>query len=340
MPIRLISDGKAGDDIEKAYAVQNGKTAPVSRIYAVQGGKTSLRWTKKGTRENPYRISSWDDLMKIKNDPAGYYILTQDIQDTHSGTVDFSRFPYSPLLPPDIPFTGVLDGCGYQIRKNILGAKITTLKVSSDGYCGIMFCKNEGIITRLRLSLKGIEARNYTGTCDNCQCIGTVAGYNSGTIDQIWGEYTPFLALTANSYFVPSGAMAGRNTGTIKNVRVGPYQINVLPKTGGIVGINEGLLKSSLALTAFYGNVGSGEGAFAAENRESGIIQYCIASEKAVPLVGENKGTIDKWSENFRDEYKGMWSCRGEFNDEPNTWTGFNAANTDWPRPAFKKVIY
>lgn len=110
----------------------------------------------QGTKFAPYQIETAAELEEIRDNLAACYSLEADL--TLEGE-------FSPIGSQFEPFTGVLEGNGYQIRN--LFMRHTTQ------YAGL-FAWNEGEIRNVVLENANVRA---TGA------VGAVAGYNDGVIE-------------------------------------------------------------------------------------------------------------------------------------------------------------
>ena len=81
----------------------------------------------EGTSENPYVITSPNELDEIRNNLSGYYILGNDI--------DLSSISeWTPIGTEEEPFKGTLDGQGYSIN-NLTITSDNLDVVGLFGYC-------------------------------------------------------------------------------------------------------------------------------------------------------------------------------------------------------------
>lgn len=147
--------------------------------------------------------SDWD---KIVQDPAGYYILSNDIS---------FKMEEIPVINN---FTGILDGNGYKIQR------FSNSNTSCDANYGI-FKTNSGTIKNLIIEDGTFVANNASGS-DTCY-LGVLSGTNKGTIinvdfKSITANITANIDITINSFqdintYAHVGLYAGNNQGTIEN---------------------------------------------------------------------------------------------------------------------------
>ncbi len=99
-----------------------------------------------GTEENPYKISTAEELQNVNNDVTAHYILTADI--------DLQEVDFTPIGNADSgAFSGSFDGNGYTI---------SNLNIFSGKYAGLFGC-NEGIIQNVILSDIFVYGTRYVG---------------------------------------------------------------------------------------------------------------------------------------------------------------------------------
>ena len=128
-----------------------------------------------GTPENPYQISTPDQLDAVRNDLTANYVLTADID--LSGTENWTPIgSYDASVPEDDSaafansFSGSLDGDGHTI---------SNLTVEQDNGIGI------GLIglTSGDAVVKNITVQN--ANCSGMMSVGTIIGYNLGTVHNL-----------------------------------------------------------------------------------------------------------------------------------------------------------
>lgn len=178
-----------------------------------------------GTQTNPYKITKYEDLIKINQFPSSHYILESDISLRN---IEWTSICSSTKQP----FTGKFDGNGH----HIIGA--------DSGIFGL----NKGIITNLTTT--GGKISKYVKELGFN--IGAIALYNEGEITNCNNESSISFSLN-NSCDMFAGGIAGSNAGRIfhsSNIGAldssssayagynGAERINV--HMGGIAGRNTG----------------------------------------------------------------------------------------------------
>ena len=161
-------------------------------------------------------IHTAEDLINARDNLYGFYRLASDI--------DLSGIEWMPVGTTAMPFGGLFDGNGYEIKN--LG-----IALGESDYVGL-FGVNRGTIRKVKLTGVKITGRDYTGglagksdgTIIDCSVSGDVAGRNRVGV----------LAGYTSGRIADSGA-AGTVTGTEYN-------------TGGLVGyMSGGLVERSSA---------------------------------------------------------------------------------------------
>ena len=211
MPIRQVTAGTSSTELQKCYCIHDGITMLGRKIYVAQDQKTKLCWDRPGSRSNPYQLWTATDLKNVAKDPAGHYLMMQDI------TIPTDGEEYLPLVW-EVPFTGVFDGQGHKLKTKSMNTLTVnmqgkTVKDTDPGStygrslsCGL-FGINMGIITRIDLTELPLFFSYKTDR------FGVVVGSNRGIIDQIKSRSIYRLC---NERTHNSGGIVATNTGTIQ----------------------------------------------------------------------------------------------------------------------------
>ncbi|AQQ71096.1 hypothetical protein SMSP2_01460 [Limihaloglobus sulfuriphilus] len=182
-----------------------------------------------GTPENPYQISTREDLEAVNNDLEAHYIMINDINlagNTYTRAV----------IAPDIftstgytgtPFTGTFNGNGH-----IIGA----LNITGVNQLGL-FCQigSSGKIINLGLEDISINGKEYLGglcvtnegTINNCYSNGVIQGVNYSLNEMLSGF----------------GGLCGMNKGTIVD-SYSSCEVSGIHSAGGLVGSNTGYISN------------------------------------------------------------------------------------------------
>ncbi|MDX9853319.1 MAG: tandem-95 repeat protein, partial [Tenuifilaceae bacterium] len=165
----------------------------------------------KGSKEEPYLISSFDHLMWMSantahpyyNSPDAHYRLTGDIDARASHTVD-GGFPGIPHYHSREPFNGSFNGKGYAIKnfKSTMGLFTATSGIARIDSMALVNVTVQGS------DIGGLVTRNY-GTINACYVTGFAMGNNCGLIAYVSDGYI------TSCY--AAGRLEGRNSGITHN---------------------------------------------------------------------------------------------------------------------------
>ncbi len=113
-------------------------------------------------------IHSEEDFQKIRDNPAGEYLLTQDI---------FLHDPFEPIGTKKDPFSGTFDGN----NKTISNLKIARSKEVLVGFFG--YIASEGNVRNLKIILAPGEEDDPS--IEGKRIVGGLAGWNEGSISHV-----------------------------------------------------------------------------------------------------------------------------------------------------------
>ncbi len=147
------------------------------------------------------KISTVEDFKAMANGLNGKYYLTNDINFTNQ-TID----PISNWVT-GASFNGVLDGRGYSISNLTLNAQSNKVLTNGETWGNSLFPKLGGEVRNLSIV-------NITSIGDGF--IGTIAGENSGTIENCYVQ-GKVVGTKGWIYHTHSGGLVGINSGTISN---------------------------------------------------------------------------------------------------------------------------
>ena len=124
-----------------------------------------------GSKNNPYQISTPEQLDAIRNNLMVNYILLNDIDLSEWGT-------WVPICGKNenSPFTGVLDGNGYTIKNLAVGS----FTARNANYTGLFVCLKNAIIKNLTIENETI---NISADNDLRQYIGGISSYVNGNVE-------------------------------------------------------------------------------------------------------------------------------------------------------------
>mgnify|MGYP004655863007 CR=1 FL=1 len=226
-----------------------------------------------GTEDNPYQITTAQELQNINNDVTAHYKLMADI--------DLNNVEFTPIGNADSgAFSGVFDGNGHTISNlNVLAGKFAGL-----------FGYNEGIIKNVTLKdiyvygtryLGGIVGQNTSlGTIADCKVL-------SGTIESDGGLNK-----------INAGGICGFNSGSFEGAFLNGSNLTVesnrnSSQVGGIVGFNEynftlnALNTGNVFSSSHYSPPSSDAISYICSG---GLIGYCTSS--AVIINSYNTGNV------------------------------------------------
>ncbi len=196
-------------------------------VYPVTVEYSTLKQNRQSTEavDSSYiRINSFEDLDNIRNDLSGHYVLMKDLDFTEEPAlrpIGEGNFAYS-KWSAEGGFTGTLDGRGY---------KITGLKIQSNRQCTGLFTSiaAEGTVRNLT-----VEAQVTANVENDNNAIGSIAGYNEGTIENCLVD----VNITGQGKFIMAAGIAGCNGGTIRYCQAEGFiaATGDIPKVASIAG--------------------------------------------------------------------------------------------------------
>ena len=113
----------------------------------------------KGTLDDPYPISSKNDLISINKNLEGYYKLTSDI--------DLENIEWEPIGSPNTPFTGTIDGDGYTVSN----LSIMSAKQGMEGLFGVV---ENATLKNINIKNVTLKSAKYYSTPTG---VGAIVGY-------------------------------------------------------------------------------------------------------------------------------------------------------------------
>ena len=230
-------------------------------------GQTITLYANWKTSENVYLLDEPEDLLNVKENPNGIYVLQNDLNGV--------QLSLQPFATADVPFNGIFDGNGYSIKSvSLVGRYNNQGETSLFGYIG-----EKGLVKDL-----GVEQFN---TNANVQEAATFAMSNRGTIENCYACSTITVTDKDENLVVKSAGLVLENHGTIKNCYFQGNLVAFVPggehgASAGICLVNTGKVDNCLVLqTAIlvlndrntYGEVD----ALVGEN--SGSVQNCYYAD-------------------------------------------------------------
>jgi hypothetical protein len=185
-----------------------------------------------GTEGDPYQITNWTQLNKVRDDLTAYYVLNNNLSSSDSDYIS----EWVPIGDEENPFSGSFDGD----NKKISGLSFNALKP----YNG-MFGYLSGNVSNLGL-IDGESISAFRRCLVSC-AVGGLAGYSSGVI--------------RNSYFVGTLSFQATNVGGLVGVSTGEIYDSYSDgfydndgNVGGLVSYQEGGIISRSYSTANAGS--------------------------------------------------------------------------------------
>lgn len=215
-----------GDKVE-FYAEEDEKIVFVAQWEAILAGG--------GTSEDPYKVTSYEDLVKVATMTRGgsayqtaYYALTADI--------DCKKQNLKPIGDDRYPFRGIFDGRGYVISNAVF--------VADGGYQGL-FGKVDGDGV-----LKNFGVKKYSMNGDGALISAPVAGVyaSSQPIENVFAGGVTDIAITSDRSAVVKIVAAGGFIAELRGKAVNCYSeskvtvtfassaYNTVAYVGGFVG--------------------------------------------------------------------------------------------------------
>lgn len=237
----------------------------------VGAGETVVLYAQYKKMENEsiggiYYVDDYADLLLMKNDLSGTYVLIQDVE-LPSNTMWSNNYECG---TPSNPFNGKFFGNGYTIFGGLYNHSY-----QKEVYCGLFgYIGESGWVQDLHLELwidtwdySATFARYNKGTIVNCSAAGTVAAlenefqrkelyvggivvFNEGTIKNTLS--TVFMSGTTLTKNIQMGGICVKNSGTVENCiylrrneydSIGGYKYsdNTSFQIDGLMCVNEGL---------------------------------------------------------------------------------------------------
>lgn len=235
-------------DAELKFTKLTAETTYVLTIYAGYEGEKvellvkELTTTNLGTAENPYVLKTKDDLTKyLKNDRTAHFELGADIDFGENSGIN-------PLFTSSSAFTGTFDGKGYTIKNYTVAdrkdGEYTYINTSTQYYGIFGYIGTTGVVKNLKIENATVHiARKNTMSSSQTLYYGILAGYNSGTIEnvEVISSNVYLKSTNRTEKLLTIGGLVGLNTakGTIDNVSVEANisVVGVIDATvGGVVG--------------------------------------------------------------------------------------------------------
>lgn len=212
-------------DSENTNNVESSNTT--ENESANSSSKSAKALTGNGTQENPYLISTAEDLVAFRDAVNGGQTdacakLTANIDLNGTGE-------WTPIATNDAPYLGTFDGAGFTIDG-------LTINQPSNDYLGFFAAiGTNSVVKNMTIGSNSSISGNMT--------VGGIAGNNQGTISGC----TNYASVNATTE--ECGGIAGVNNGTIELCNSllsegSNAKITGAKNIGGIVGSNHGTIRS------------------------------------------------------------------------------------------------
>lgn len=251
----------------KAVDVQGNE----SRIASINNAKKMYYSEGNGTRNNPYIISTEQQLDAVRYFPDKHFRLKNDI------ILSAEWIPIGSGDEQVNMFSGSFDGAGY---------KISNLTVNGGDYSGLFGYINCGEVKNLYVSADKVIGKNSVGIIaggnnggkiENCMTDGLVrakdnygggiVGWNNGIVNRC---QSTALAVEAQSY---AGGITGWNSGTVSECMSCNYSVVANMYASGIGGVNiDGTVKNCVAANMNVVDYMTDNNGKITTNRSDGIV--------------------------------------------------------------------
>ncbi|QWB99410.1 InlB B-repeat-containing protein [Mycoplasmatota bacterium] len=201
---------------------------------------TSRKIEGEGSQDQPYLIYDEEDILTLKTFVENEHTFEGKYFKVVDGvsTLDLSNLEeaFTPIGTTQFHFGGILDGNGVNIVLN--------MNQPMDEYIGLFHTLGSSAL------IKNIE---ISGSLVGQSYVGSIAGRNMGTIDQVI-NYASISSVDGNDI----GGIVGYNEGTIKNAtNKGQVTMNGT-YAGGITGQNSGTITDAYNKADITGNTSIG----------------------------------------------------------------------------------
>ena len=226
-----------------------------------------------GTKEDPYKITSKEDLEALRDSVNGgntyedeYFKITDDIDLGGEGS------PWKPIGTKEHPFEGTLLGDGHTVS----GLHVNNEKADNQGLFGV----NGGSIENLTVE----------GSVTGGDNVGGIAGTNTGS--GIIKDCTANVTVNGHDNV---GGIAGKNDGTVTDCTNKGSVTGTGTNAGGITGSNNGTVSGNANTGSVTGETGAGgitgsNNGTVSGNTNTGSVTG--TGTNAGGITGSNNGTV------------------------------------------------
>ena len=301
--IEEVADDALNDDSsfnENLGEEENAETSDDTSEEVSQGNENETN-SDDGTTppgndtENTTDTSEEDDLDDVVSAKVYYIDSASDLYDMDGSSDTFilrRNISISSWRP--IPFYGTLDGRGYTID--------ITVSSSSGDYAGLFSELSGGSVSNLILS---------GSVTASCEAVGGVAGYNAGSISNVWNQISVANNRSVVGY---AGGIAGNNNGSISEcMNSGTIRCNN-GYAGGIAGFMGGDIEFSINFSSV---TGINAGGIVGRCPDNGTIGCCINygsyyGSGTGSIIGGIAGYFGTWTWPINILLSSIFSCATE----------------------------
>ncbi len=281
-------------------------------IFIMSFVSASCNFDGSGTKEDPYNVSSAEDLNCVRNHLDTHFVQTNDIDLSESELL--SGEGWVPIGDDSSKFTGGFNGDGYTIKNLYINRP-------SKDYQGLFGYTNGAMINNIILDNVNVLGDGYVGGLIGYNQDSTVSNsYSTGSIsgsgDYVSGDFAVFgyvggligyneYSKVINCYSTCSvsgkrsvGGLIGYNQDSMVSNSYSTGSVSGTNNVGGLIGYNRSdsvILKSystsSVSGTSSIGGfVGNNQDSFVSKSYSTGSVSSAYA---VGGFVGSNSGKIE-----------------------------------------------
>ncbi len=217
-----------GFDFNTTWGIDEQRTYP----FHLEGGT--------GTKDDPFQISTCNQLQYMENNLTAHYELVEDVDCSNTTNWNNGK-GFDPVGGSSNPFDGELDGKGYSIKDVYIDR--------SESYVGLFgYTGSSSVIANASLDT------DIVGYSD----VGGLVGYNNGDISYIYISGS-IVSQTGNRI----GGLVGANWGNVSQ-SYAAGDVSGIDRVGGLIGKNRNSVSKSYSSSTVSGD----------ENYVGGLIGY------------------------------------------------------------------
>lgn len=284
-----------------------------------------------GTVEDPYVVSTADELNSVRDNLSAHYKLGADIDLANWITINTPATGWAPIGTDTSPFVGTFDGNGHVIENIWIDADAANV-----GLFGVI----GGDVTIQKLGVIVADGKKITGSSNVGILVGLSTGVG-GTKQTLIQEV--YVSGNVESKGTLVGGIVGRNNNqhiTITNSYAKGNVYATADGVGGIIGSSYGgctvLIEKCYALNnitvdgggstgGIMGTVSASDGAVA---QMEATISNCVAINKRLSVKDETPNRIFTWAKQEKITLTNNFAFSGcTINDAPFSSSDANGKN-------------